>query len=70
LHDINDFICKDPSENRCRKTNDGLDQPNHCPGQVGAKSLRDIAAGLNAKNILMSRGDGEWTATQVSRVLE
>jgi hypothetical protein len=25
---------------------------------------------LNAKNIPTSRGDGEWTATQVMRVLE
>jgi len=29
-----------------------------------------MAAGLNAKNIPTSRGDGEWTATQVMRVLE
>jgi hypothetical protein len=28
-----------------------------------------MAAGLNAKNIPTSRGDGEWTATQGMRVL-
>jgi hypothetical protein len=37
--------------------------------EAGATSLRAIAAGLNAKNIPTSRGDGEWTATQVMRVL-
>jgi hypothetical protein len=29
----------------------------------------DIAAALNARSIPTARGDGEWTATQVSRVL-
>jgi len=33
-------------------------------------SLRAIAAGLNEKGIPTARGDGEWTATQVMRVLE
>ena len=37
---------------------------------AGAKTLRAIAAGLNAKGIPTARGDGEWTAVQVSRVLE
>jgi DNA invertase Pin-like site-specific DNA recombinase len=34
----------------------------------GAKSLRDIAAGLNERGIPTARG-GQWTAVQVSRVL-
>ncbi|KIU28821.1 resolvase [Methylobacterium radiotolerans] len=34
----------------------------------GAVSLREIAAGLNAKGIPTARG-GEWSAVQVSRVL-
>jgi DNA invertase Pin-like site-specific DNA recombinase len=36
----------------------------------GADSLRAIAAGLNEKGIPTARGEGEWTATQVARVLE
>jgi DNA invertase Pin-like site-specific DNA recombinase len=36
---------------------------------TGAASLRAIAAGLNARGIETARG-GEWTATQVARVLE
>jgi DNA invertase Pin-like site-specific DNA recombinase len=35
----------------------------------GAVSLRQIAAGLNAKGIKAARG-GEWTAFQVQRVME
>jgi hypothetical protein len=34
----------------------------------GATSLRAIADGLNEKGIETARG-GEWTATQVSRIL-
>ena len=37
---------------------------------AGATSLRDIAAGLNERGIPTSRGDGEWSAVQVMRVLE
>jgi DNA invertase Pin-like site-specific DNA recombinase len=37
--------------------------------QSGAVSLREIAAGLNERGIQTRRG-GEWTATQVARVLE
>lgn len=37
---------------------------------AGAVSLRAIADGLNAKRIPTARGDGEWTAVQVKRVLE
>jgi DNA invertase Pin-like site-specific DNA recombinase len=37
---------------------------------AGATSLRTIAEGLNAQRIPTARGDGEWTATQVMRVLE
>ena len=37
---------------------------------AGATSLRAIAAALNEQNIPTARGDGEWTATQVMRVLE
>jgi hypothetical protein len=37
---------------------------------VGAMSLRAIAAGLNERGIPTARGEGEWTATQVMRVLE
>jgi len=37
---------------------------------AGATSLRAIAAGLNDQGIPTARGDGEWTATQVMRVLE
>jgi hypothetical protein len=36
---------------------------------AGAVSLRQIAAGLNAKGIRTARG-GEWSAVQVKRVLE
>jgi DNA invertase Pin-like site-specific DNA recombinase len=35
----------------------------------GATSLRAIAAGLNDRGIPTARGAGEWTATQVQRVL-
>jgi len=35
---------------------------------AGAKSLREIAAGLNARGIPTARG-GKWTAVQVQRVL-
>ena len=38
--------------------------------RIGATPLRAIAAGLNEKGIPTSRGEGEWTATQVMRVLE
>jgi Recombinase len=37
---------------------------------AGATSLRAIAAGLNDQGIPTARGEGEWTATQVMRVLE
>jgi DNA invertase Pin-like site-specific DNA recombinase len=37
---------------------------------AGATSLRAIAAGLNERHIPTARGQGEWTATQVMRVLE
>jgi DNA invertase Pin-like site-specific DNA recombinase len=36
----------------------------------GATSLRAIAAGLNARGIETPRGIGEWSATQVARVLD
>jgi DNA invertase Pin-like site-specific DNA recombinase len=36
---------------------------------VGATSLRQIAAGLNARGIRTPRG-GEWSAVQVNRVLD
>ena len=36
---------------------------------AGAVSLRQIAAGLNAKGIKTGRG-GEWSAMQVQRVME
>ena len=35
-----------------------------------ATSLRAIADGLNARKIPTARGNGEWAATQVMRVLE
>jgi hypothetical protein len=35
----------------------------------GATSLRAIAAGLDGRNIPTARG-GEWSATQVARLLE
>jgi DNA invertase Pin-like site-specific DNA recombinase len=37
---------------------------------AGKASLRAIAEGLNAQGIPTARGEGEWTATQVMRVLE
>jgi hypothetical protein len=37
---------------------------------AGATSLRAIAAGLNERGIPTALGEGEWTATQVMRVLE
>lgn len=36
----------------------------------GAITLREIAAGLNAQGTPTPRGHGEWTATQVMRVLK
>jgi DNA invertase Pin-like site-specific DNA recombinase len=36
----------------------------------GATTLKAIAAGLNAQHIPTARGDGGWSPTQVSRVLE
>ena len=36
----------------------------------GSKSLRAIAAGLNARGIPTMRGDGQWSAVQVARVIE
>ena len=38
--------------------------------EAGKTSLRAIADGLNAQNIPTSRGNGDWTAPQVMRVLE
>jgi DNA invertase Pin-like site-specific DNA recombinase len=38
--------------------------------EAGATSLRAIAAGLNDRGIPTARGSGQWTATQVLRVLE
>ena len=35
---------------------------------AGKTSLRAIEEGLNAQKIPTSRGDGEWTATQLMRV--
>ncbi len=37
---------------------------------TGATSLRAIAAGLNEAGIPTARGHGEWSAVQVSRVLQ
>jgi hypothetical protein len=37
---------------------------------AGATSLRAIANGLNEQKIPTARGNGQWTATQVARVLE
>jgi DNA invertase Pin-like site-specific DNA recombinase len=37
---------------------------------AGATSLRAIAAGLNAQGIPTARGQGTWSAVQVSRVLD
>jgi hypothetical protein len=39
-------------------------------GPAGATSLRAIAAGLNVQGIPTARGQGEWSAVQVARVLE
>jgi hypothetical protein len=36
----------------------------------GVTSLRAIAAALNQRGIPTARGDGEWSATQVMRVLD
>jgi hypothetical protein len=35
----------------------------------GAESLRAIAAGLNARGIPTARGNGQWSAVQVARVI-
>jgi Recombinase len=40
------------------------------PQEAGKTSLRAIAAGLNDQGIPTARGSGQWTATQVARVLE
>ena len=37
---------------------------------AGRTSLRAIAVGLNAQGIPTARGNGEWTASQVARMLE
>jgi hypothetical protein len=39
-------------------------------GGAGAESLRAIAAGLNARGIPTARRNGQWSAVQVSRVIE
>lgn len=36
----------------------------------GCESLRAIAAGLNERGIPTARGEGEWSAVQVARVIE
>jgi hypothetical protein len=36
---------------------------------AGARSLRAIAAGLNARGVRTPRGVGEWSGKQVGRVL-
>jgi hypothetical protein len=36
----------------------------------GVESLRALARGLNAQDIPTSRGEGEWSAAQVARVLK
>ena len=36
---------------------------------AGARSLRDIAKGLNDAGIPTARGDGKWSAVQVQRTL-
>jgi len=38
--------------------------------EAGATTLRAIAAGLNERGIPTARGDGQWSAVQVKRVLE
>ena len=38
--------------------------------EAGATTLRAIAASLNERSIPTARGAGEWSATQVARVLE
>lgn len=38
--------------------------------EAGAKSLRAIADGLNARGIPTARGSGKWSAVQVARVLD
>ena len=38
--------------------------------ESGVTKLKAIAAALNERRIPTARGDGEWTATQVMRVLE
>jgi hypothetical protein len=42
----------------------------HFYGQDAYTSLRAIAAALNEKHIPTARGNGEWSAVQVQRVLE
>ena len=37
---------------------------------TGASSLRQIAAGLNARGIPTARGSQQWSAVQVKRVLD
>jgi hypothetical protein len=37
---------------------------------AGATTLRAIADGLNAKGIETPRRHGEWTPTQVARIIE
>jgi len=37
---------------------------------AGATSLRQIAAGLNARHIPTARGEGQWSAVQVQRVID
>ena len=38
--------------------------------EAGATTLRAIADGLTAQGIPTARGSGEWSPTQVRRVLE
>jgi hypothetical protein len=38
-------------------------------GAAGKTTLQTIAAGLNERGILTAKGEGEWSAVQVRRIL-
>jgi hypothetical protein len=62
-------LCGDPSaQGRARAAD--VAQTIKALQAAGATVIEAIADGLNEQKIPTARGNGEWTATQVMRVLE
>ena len=54
----------------CRCQGQGGSPRHQAPTGKRRESLRGLARGLNAQDIPTSRGEGEWSAAQVARVLK